>query len=293
MSIRFSCVNCGQRLSVGQHKAGQQATCPKCKTQLQIPPQTAPQNSPPVTSLPPTQLTGNAPQPMRTIAFQEPVEEHVEVVYAQAPSIMSGNRKSKTSANDLEADLERIALPRYVIFAQGLLLAVVAVACFLLGLGIGSVLSGRTSQTTVQSAKISGNVSLLKKGERMGDLGATLLFIPLEATPEEKISLHAFMPQANTVEQVAADSWLNKFGGKFFKCVERGKFEVALPSKGRFYVLVFSANAPKNDQAEPTQQQLGQMSRYFELDEQSFSKVRYQWRMEEVRGDTTLNIDFD
>src|SRR5687767_13933737 len=37
MPIRFVCNHCGQKLSVGSHKAGQKANCPRCKESVRVP----------------------------------------------------------------------------------------------------------------------------------------------------------------------------------------------------------------------------------------------------------------
>src|SRR5262245_19501502 len=37
MPIRFFCIRCGQRLSIGTRKAGQATACPKCAAEVTVP----------------------------------------------------------------------------------------------------------------------------------------------------------------------------------------------------------------------------------------------------------------
>src|SRR5436190_20876721 len=129
MPIRFVCSHCGQRLSVGSHKAGKTAACPKCQESITVPlpahepPQAEPE-SPEIVAEPPLpHLAGDEASP--SFNFGHDVEFVYETKRAGPPR--------KREADDGPVDLDRVSLPRYVLFVQGGLLAAAGIVWFLLG----------------------------------------------------------------------------------------------------------------------------------------------------------------
>ena len=119
----------------------------------------------------------------------------VDVVYENAKDLLEVNLGQ--ARTNLHANLECIALPRYVIFTQGFLLAFVGIGCFLLGLAVGGAITQGDSTAQPQTnsaAHLSGVVSLLKQGKRSGDAGAVVVLLPLSAAPESKGSLTGLRP---------------------------------------------------------------------------------------------------
>lgn len=164
MSIRFSCTTCGQRLSVGTHRAGQKSICPKCKTTLLIP-QSSGEAATQVATKP-------VKPPMAMLSLtEEPVAEQT-----QLPELIS------PQGNGEHHEHELIAVPRYVIFTQGFLLVCVGIVCFLIGLAVGNaVMPAPPMHASSENIAITGTVALLDKGKRSGDVGAVVTLIPFDA----------------------------------------------------------------------------------------------------------------
>ena len=124
MSFRFHCSNCQQRLSVSSRKRGQDVKCPRCRRVVRVPENDAAEavDAPPGTTEDPID------------SFPDVAPEH-ELVYAErAPD-----------AESIAADQGQwVKIPRYVLYTQGFLLGVVALAFFIFGLIVGSRSSSET-----------------------------------------------------------------------------------------------------------------------------------------------------
>jgi hypothetical protein len=304
MSIRFSCSNCGQRLSVRAQRAGQIATCPKCKTALKIPAESTPLTN----AGRPAITTGNAggmqfmslsDEPPSIKVHHPPTPRAVQptsVPLAAAPTIQSQPITQSVPADSPQAPADYVLLPRYVIFTQGFLLAAVAIVAFLLGFAVNGsrkALPSRSSPVAAGSLQLSGTISLRRQGMRAADVGAALLFIPLDAQPSMKSNLEGFLPDDDSASRIKADAWLKEQGGNFVRCNERGQYEVTLPAAGRFGLLVISGTSTEKTNGSHTTQEREQMGRYFDLSGGQLENLRYQWREETIRTSTNLNIDFD
>ena len=131
MPIRFTCPHCRQKLSVARRKAGSTAECPRCKRSLTIP-------QPPAETVHPKQAplldaastSSNAPAdatppPIGEAAIFSPDADEfagLELVYDTAPTVAT------PSPPPAVADV--IVIPRYIVYLQGGLLAVVALIAF-------------------------------------------------------------------------------------------------------------------------------------------------------------------
>jgi hypothetical protein len=279
MSIRFSCTTCGQRLSVGLHRAGQKSTCPKCKVTLLIP-QASGEPATPV-------VTANRTKPAMAVfsLTEDPVPTE-----ATSPAV---NESPATPQVPHPPDeLELIAVPRYVIFSQGFLLIFIGIVCFFIGLAVGSATLPKNPQANLERVLLTGTVALSDKGKRSGDVGAIVTFIPFDALPETKGSMIGLRP-GDAGESQRAIEFLQSIHGATARCDERGQFEVRLPRAGKYYLLVVSSTGSLRSRGSIPQQQLGQMSKFFDMAEDPLENFRFQWRIENVRPDIPLTIDFD
>jgi hypothetical protein len=291
MPIRFLCTHCGQRLSVGTQKAGQTATCPKCKASITVP--TLPDEQP--------ILAGAAPEapPLADPPVPRPADASFDMggdveIVVEPPVPMPG-RAPRTSADDTSIDYDRIALPRYVIFAQGILLALVGLICFLLGMAVGGAVSesGGGRAETPTPVAITGTVAVAAGANRTPDRAATVVFLPLDAEPEEKTSLEGIRPGDDPAKGVKVRDYIRAIGGSVAFCDDRGQFSLQLAERGRYHLLVISANAPPNRGKPLDLQEVAQIGKYFDLSTDPLADFRYQWRTESVRGSRRINVDFD
>ena len=126
----------------------------------------------------------------------------------------------------------------------------------------------------------------------MGDVGSMVVLLPLDATPETVGSLVGLRP-GDGAQLPQANEFLKTFGGVSAKCDDRGRFEMQSPKRGKHYLLVISSTGSLRGPMTISQQQLGQMSKFFDMANEPLEKFRFQWRIENIRSDAPLNIDFD
>lgn len=290
MSIRFACTQCGQRLRVGSHKAGKTATCPKCKAGITIPagaaaePPPAEPESPEIVPEPPP-LGAEAPP-----SFD--FSSNIEVVY-ESGSPASPPRSSR-KRDDEEVDLDRIALPRYVIFVQGIMLAMVGITCFLLGMAVGGAVTerGGTAATNVP-IQVSGTVAIAAAGNRTPDAGAVVILLPAAAKPDEKGNLEGVRPDDAPGKGVKFRDQLRVLGGGLAICDARGQYSLQLPGRGRYYFLAISSSSDPVKGRPTPPQEVAQMGQFFDLSVDPLQEYRYQWRQENLRGSQRVNVTFD
>ncbi len=311
MPIRFACTHCGQRLKVESRKAGSSSTCPKCKAKITIPEKSVPEEELPLQEAEATAETSEATlsdsdssppaaPPALDSNWENPAAEEerplfnfepgIELVYeSTAPLSPRTSRKRR----DEDADLERIGIPRYVIFVQGGLLFVVAVVCFLLGMAVGGAVSERRGPVVEQPLTLSGTVALAAKGNRSADGGSVVIVLPFDAEPEGKSSLVGIRPGDDPAASGKIRDFVQSLGGAVAKCDGRGDFSLQLHKRGRYFLLALSANSPANANAPVNPQHIAQMGKFFKLSEDPLDTLRYQWRIENVRGSQRANVTFD
>jgi len=308
MPIRFACSTCGQRLSVGSQKAGTSAVCPKCKATITIPADSAEPETPQVVPEPPPLgqsvlvvptsggYPSSPPSQGGTTNDEPPTFDFgggIEIVY-ETPSTSPARAARKRADDEASTDFDRIALPRYVVFVQGILLAVVGIVCFLLGMAVGGAVSESGNRTEVpMPVALSGKVSVAARGNRTPDSGAVLILLPYGAKPDEKGSLVGLRPGDDPAENAPARDFIRRLGGKVAVCDQLGEYTVNLPDRGRYHLLAISGTArpPREQRVDP--QEIVQIGKFFDLRSDPLKDRRYQWRTELVRADRAINVDFD
>jgi hypothetical protein len=328
MPIRFACPQCRQKLSVSTRKAGQTADCPRCRRTLTIPP--VPITEPPAElpnlanaepeaiELPPVKRPAHdvaeavVPPaaemefaPLRTVqpiveppavpAGAEPTFtpddgrgfEGLEIVYDSPPP------RDDTPAPPVAADL--IAVPRYAIYLQGGLLAVVAFTAFVIGLLAGGTLLSRAPQPQqAQACLITGSVMYASGPRELPDVGAVVAVIPQsQVRPDEKAPTFGLRPGDPPPE---ADhrglSILRELGGGYTRADAGGRFQIQVPKAGRYLVLVISHDKPARSPADISTADLVKLGPYFKDAADLLGDRRYQLTQETLRGDKQIQVAF-
>ena len=260
MPIRFACPHCRQKLSVSSRKAGLTAECPRCQRLLTIPAQPAEDEAAIADAAAPavplsveegwregvSEATAPAPTAEASDPHllpegegTEPAEqrgfEGLELVYDTPPS------RAKVTAPPVAADL--IAVPRYAIYLQGGLLALVAFVAFVIGLlAGGTLLSGPAAPPAPRLVLISGSITYASGPRQLPDEGAVVAVIPQSQNrPDEKAPIEGLRPGDPTPD---ADhrglAILRELGGGYTRADAGGRFQIQVPSGGRYLVLVIS-----------------------------------------------------
>jgi hypothetical protein len=291
---------------VGSHKAGKTAACPKCKESVTIPtPEgeslAAEPETPEIVPEPPrVAIAAEGPEiATGAVSSDEPVplfdfrRQEVEVVYESAPP--TPRSAPKRSSEEREVDFDRVSLPRYVLFVQGALLAVIGIVCFLLGMAVGGAVTesgGRANQQPIPIA-VTGMVTIDGESGRTADAGAVVIFFPYGAKPDEKVSLVGVRPGDDPAQGTKFRDALRVLGGGLDRCDQRGRFNVQLPDRGRYYLLAISSNVQPSRAKAMSPDQIAQVGHYIPLSDDPLEEFRYQWRLESLRGSQTINVNFD
>ena len=153
MSIKFACEHCGQRLNVKSKQAGLRAKCPKCKGKIKVP-----------------EATDDAPhQPAEVVeedAHEDAGQSEAENPYAEFVVYDDEVEWQYESDDDDYAprlenatDLNRVAVPRGVLYAQGILLVVIAAVSFILGILVAGGGSQEAADAVSVPCVLSGTVN--------------------------------------------------------------------------------------------------------------------------------------
>jgi hypothetical protein len=302
MPIRFACSHCGQRLSVGSHKAGKLAACPKCKSTITVPlstvePPTAEPELPEIVpEPPPLEIATALPELDRNEAPPSfDFDRDIEVVYETRSAAPSRSARKKRTDDEGPLDLDRVSLPRYVLFVQGGLLVVVGIVCFLLGMAVGGAVTESGGQANQQSVPISitGTVAIASEGGRTPDAGALVIFFPYGVKPDEKGNLVGVRPGDDPAKGVKLRNYLRVLGGGLAYCDQRGQYSVQLPDRGRYYLLSISSQSQPSRAKPMPPQEIAEIGQFVSLSDDPLDKFRYQWRLETLRGSQRLNVEFD
>jgi hypothetical protein len=291
MPIRFACENCGVRLSVSTRKAGAQAKCPKCGGTIRIP-QPEPAAGPGTADTPPEPAAEATPggaasdDPFAQFAVYDVESELVYDTDFAAPPAAAARGP---------VDPDRLAVPRSVLYAQGVLLGLVALLGFAIGVMVGRASSGDRDQADAlpQPCLIAGTVVVQEqRGETRPDVGAVAIVLPRDAHPEQKAEIVGLRPQdplpGDENESLRA---LRSIGGDYARADQDGQFQLRVPDRGNYFLLVISASAGPAEGEQP-KSVLAQIGRFFQLTPQLFEGHAYRWREEMVRRDRELSIVF-
>jgi ribosomal protein S27E len=278
MPIRFACSNCQQELSVPENKAEREVKCPRCRRVVIAP--TADQQ--PLSPLvPPGPPKGEAPPLHSQFAVEE---GESELVYAPEES----------SAIQSPADQDLVAIPRRIVFIQGFLLGAIAIVFFILGVVVGSHSTEQNTSDLPRPCLITGSITYTNSGDNLvPDSGSVVVVLPVARRPDPKISVDGLRA---TDRFTAADHpsaiALRNIGGAFARTESDGEFQVRLPNRGRYLVLVVSNHAKRSETVQPRTRDLAQIGRYLLPASEILGQQRYSWQEINLRTDRTMNIEF-
>jgi hypothetical protein len=185
-------------------------------------------------------------------------------------------------------DFGRVSVRRWVLYAQGVLLGVVALAAFGLGMVVGgAVPRGGESTVATGPVTLTGTVAY-DAGDNLPtpDEGAAVLLVPEDARPEQKAAVASLRPGSSPVE--AGDSavtTLREIGGDYARVDREGKFRLVAAQPGMYFLLIVSAHKDRSSQERFVPQHLAELGRYVESAPELLGQNRYQWTRRRLDGD--------
>jgi len=327
MPIRFACPHCHQKLSVSSRKAGTSADCPRCKRKLSIPtpppevkPPPAPKPVSPATVAAPQEpvASGQEPEADRfdpaqiaermaaaetAVAVAEPPPEAEEAVWTPDPAGYEGmelvydTTASAASSQPAFAEhTELVAIPRYVLYLQGGLIAVVALIAFAIGmLAGGAILTQPPPPAAAQACVISGSVTYASGPRQLPDEGAVIAILPqTQSEPDEKAPVAGLRPEDPTPGDTHRGiAILRDLGGAYARADANGRFQVQVPDRGRYLVLVVSSRSQVRSIEEIQTGDILKLHPYFDNAADLLGNHRYRLKEELFRGDWDFPVAFD
>jgi hypothetical protein len=331
MPIRFACPQCRQKLSISSRKAGTLADCPRCKTAIQIPQPTEPAPSqrerlprpvqrpmerpptkpiaqladleaasPPITWIEPDQSAAAAeavasPAIVQIADEPAPIETTFEADDGGALELVydTGDPPAVEHASE---PVDVIAVPRWIIYLQGGLLAVVALASFAIGLIAGSTFdSGERGPREPVACTLEGTINYAAGNRNLADAGAVVAVIPQnQLRPDDKAPAVGLRPE-DTLPGAndRGVSVLRELGGAYARTDNRGRFQVKLPDRGKYLILVISNSRQLKSLDEISTKDLVELQPFFDNAADLLGRQRYQLTQEVVRGDWRLDVVFE
>ena len=309
MSIRFRCEKCGQKLRVGDDRSGLQARCPKCKAPVTVPMQSQlPEESAAVKvslASAPVVVAGGQPTVPKVDEAQKfapsiRVEEPdfgmlTEIVIRDDSDDWLQGSPQRPSPAETMIDYDKVAIPRRVLYLQGVLLGVVALVSFVLGM----LLSGDKSRDQTANG---GTVPCVLQGQIVfgtddprPDDGSVVIAVPAERRPaaDGRVAIDGLRPS----DPVPADGHVSlrtirSLGGDLVRANDEGNYRLHLPEPGRYHVLIISRRAQRSGGDRLEVNDVAQIGRYFSDVVQLVDDRKYQWRSLTVRGESTLDATF-
>lgn len=280
MSIRFACEHCGQPLRVSSSKAGKRAKCPKCQGVIRVPAQS------PDEEVSEVSREGRAAEGPRFSEF---------VVFDDDPGwTYADDRGDYSDSGDI--DPHRISLPRSVLYVQGVLLGVVAIACFVFGIYLGRQTARPVEEVPAgpRPCVVEGTVRYRNSNQdEVPDDGSVVVVLPQGARPDglDKLPVDRLRPEDEAPDRTHPTLMaIHSLGGDYVRADTNGKFRLQVPDVGKYYVLVISRNSRRREPLDKNH--LAQIGRYFLPAEVLLGEARYDWREENVRRDKLLHVVF-
>jgi hypothetical protein len=262
MPIRFSCPRCGQALRARDDKAGRKLKCPKCDQSLSVP----------------LEDTRPAPDSEGAAADSPPSEL---IVYDD--DVSSGTEEPDGAASTPRPDDQAVehfnpryvAVPRWMLFAHGGLLAVLAMAAFAIGMHFGRGAREDGVPTTTRIVDVEGTVKWGPPAKEQGDKDAVLIVWPAGGVPPSKIdvaTLAAGKP-APKADDPACQK-LMEMGGQYLRAGDGGALQLRLVPGG-YRILLLSRNTQLPAGANPKPEDVSDLRAIFTQPEQLLGRQKY------------------
>ncbi len=313
MPIRFNCKHCGQKLSVGSQRAGTKANCPRCKEIVRVPGEvvkpskaelaqsmlvmsgegaaveTAPPSDEPTA---PPLASEHYPVDHATeaVGYDAPLETS-ELVFDTAPSIVTG---ADTPPNVIQqTDYNLVSFPRYVLYAQAGLLAVVAIVCFTLGaLMGGAFLSAPEGGVAAGPCSVSGFVTVKDGATQKPDEGAVVFLLPQDTRNiDERAPVAGFRPRDSEPEgNHRGLAILKEMGAGYARTDKEGKYKITVRNPGKYYLLVISRKSGAGAEVAQAKQKI---ARFFENANDLLGTQKYFFSAETLADGRKYDVPFE
>jgi phage FluMu protein Com len=292
MPIKFACEHCGQRLNVSSKQAGVRAKCPKCKGKIQVPEANG------EASNEPDEVVGDGDASRPAGAASEEENPYAEFVVYDDEVEWHYESDDNDYAPRLSTatDLDRVAVPRRVLYAQGILLAVVAIVSFILGTLVTGGGSKEAADVGPVPCQLSGEVVYATGGGRnLPDDGSIVLVLPQDQRPAPtgKAPIEGLRP-GDPLPLGESENLriIQSIGGAYARTDNAGRFQLTLPDHGQYFVLIVSKNKYRAPGEERDKADIAQLGNYVLTPTELLGESKYEWRVVTIRKNESLDLTF-
>lgn len=288
--IRFACQQCDQLLSVGASKVGRTIKCPQC----------AHVNTVPTADSAKQQI---AERKKRKEAKRQKLQESTDdfsqfAVFDQDNEFVFEQEGDAGYYFDKNLDLTKIAVSRRVVYAQGILLGVVAIGMFAFGWFVGSATTtpGPSPEEDLTPRIVRGTLTFTDSaGRDQPDAGSVVIMVPeeLRPGPDDKVDIEGLRPDDPLPgENHPALQRIAVMGGAYARTDAEGEYRLQLPKRGAYFLLIISGNMHRSGADELNKEHLAQMGRYFIRATDLLGDRRFRWTEERIGQDVRRDYVF-
>jgi len=284
MAIKFYCKSCRRLLSIAGRKAGTDIDCPECGETQRVPSKQAAEAAMAMTRS--HQLGRTDPREHDSpFVFHDPID-------AGGPDA-DGLDEEMPSSADGALPVGMILLKRQTLFFQGILLAVLPLACLALGYFLGrcdslSPLDAAPPEPALEKISMAGTIVWEKitddnSTEMAGDEGAVIIALPEGLLPESIISIQGLRPQdPHPSSDHKSLKKIDELGGFYARADATGLFPLVFPQSGKYHILLISRNVLRPPGKPINEHDLEEIKRYFMHGEDLIGSYQYRWSTEEI-----------
>jgi phage FluMu protein Com len=312
MPIRFHCKRCEQLLGIASRKVGSEIECPKCGFVQTVPSEEA---AAVATALRSTRGNSVSIDAEEGFTVYDDAPEPVEIAPdarrgktpvsppappAASPVSTSGGPEPSAESPPVASPRGMILFPRRMLYVQGVLVSLLALAFFAAGYFVGRgnatlELAMEHEAALRERTLVEGRLVYRPEPHRLaGDKRAVIIAVPSGTPPETPIPIHGIRPQdpepPGTLRSLRL---LEELGGAYTRANADGRFDMIVPDQGEYYILIISRNAARPQGTDPDEADLMEIGRYFTMPERLISRYQYRWGKHQVHsGLLPIEVDF-
>jgi phage FluMu protein Com len=289
--IRFACQQCDQLLSIGASKVGRTVKCPQCEHVNKVPTlEEAKQQI--------------AARKQRKAAQREAIQESSQdfsqfTVFDQDNEfIFEQDEEGGGYYFDKNIDHTKLAVSRRIVYAQGVLLGVVAIGMFAFGWFVGSATSTpkASPEEDLTPRVVRGTLHFKdSSGRDQPDAGSVVIMVPEESRPgqNDKVDIDGLRPDDPPPDEThPALQRIAVMGGAYARTDANGEYRLQLPKRGKYFLLIISGNTYRSGASDLNKEHLAQMGRYFIRATELLGDNRFRWSEERIGQDVRRDFVF-
>lgn len=205
---------------------------------------------------------------------------------------------SETRQLGADVDPRRLAIPRWLVYVQGGLLAGVATAAFVAGLLIGRQPAADVARTSPAAAaptrliELAGQLTYKSPAGEVPDKDAAVIVMPMDKLPPRPLAPIDLIPQRPAPkDDHAIVKAIRDLGGEYARSSDTGQFFLYLPP-GKYHVWLLSHSTERPPGIMPRPEDALETGKYFHPPDVLFGKQKYRFSTLELQQPSAIKHFF-